>query len=190
MPAAKSPPEAGPLARVVVSPIAPHEREDFDRPLKEDHYLHQPHVAGPTLRYVALLLFSSAALHIKARDPWIGRSPCQRDCRLGDDWAQRQLAALGVLPDKDGVRRSPSDSTFGRVLAACEVRELVAIIGQWLREQEPAAVARLAVDGKTLRGGRAARRQAFAALLGGDAPPADDAPAGPHQGEDQRDPQL
>ena len=340
MPAAKSAPEADLLARVVVRPIEPHEREDFDRRLMEDHYLHQPHVAGPTLRYVALLddepvallLFSSAALHIKARDQSIGWSARQRARRLhmvvnnarflvfpdrhklpnlasrvlalalhrlSDDWAQRyghpvllvesfvdtsrfqgtcykacgfkpvgssagfarasrdfylehgqpkqlflrpihhrgreilrqarlpealaaheavkagpcslkapalhdlcqrlralrdtrcghglyhrkapvlamaavctlmggsgfedfeaisstftqrQLAALGVLPDKDGVRRSPSDSTFGRVLAACEVRELVAIIGQWLREQEPAAVARLAVDGKTLRG--------------------------------------
>jgi hypothetical protein len=57
-----------------------------------------------------------------------------------------------VWPDKDGVRRPPSDTTFGRVLAACDVRALVAIIGQWLSEQEPAAIARLAVDGKTLRG--------------------------------------
>ena len=340
MSAAKSTPEADLLARVVVRLIEPHEREEFDRRLTEDHYLHQPHVAGPTLRYVALiddqpvaiLLFSSAALHIKARDQWIGWSPRQRARRLhlvvnnarflvfpdrqrlpnlasrvlalalrrlGDDWSQRhghpvllvesfvdeslfqgtcykacgfeavgassgfgrasrdfyiehgkpkqlflralhrrgrellrqarlpeplaaheavkagpcpfqapalhdlyqrlralpdtrrsqglyhrqasvlamvavgstmgasglqdfesisarftprQLEALHVWPDKDGVRRPPSDTTFGRVLAACDVRALVAIIGQWLSEQEPAAIARLAVDGKTLRG--------------------------------------
>ncbi len=71
---------------------------------------------------------------------------------IGSTLAQRHLAALGVLPDKDGVRLSPSDSTFGRVLAACEVREIAVILGPWLREQEPAAVARRAVDGKTLRG--------------------------------------
>lgn len=340
MSAAKSTPEPDLLARVVVRLIEPHEREEFDRRLTEDHYLHQPHVAGPTLRYVALiddqpvaiLLFSSAALHIKARDQWIGWSPRQRARRLhlvvnnarflvfpdrqklpnlasrvlalalrrlGDDWSQRhghpvllvesfvdeslfqgtcykacgfeavgassgfgrasrdfyvehgrpkqlflralhrrgreflrqarlpeplaaheavkagpcpfqapalhdlyqrlralpdtrrghglyhrqasvlamvavgatmgasglqdfesissrftprQLEALHVWPDKDGVRRPPSDTTFGRVLAACDVRALVAIIGQWLSEQEPAAIARLAVDGKTLRG--------------------------------------
>ena len=90
MSAAKSTPEADILARVVVRLIEPHEREEFDRRLTEDHYLHQPHVAGPTLRYVALiddqpvaiLLFSSAALHIKARDQWIGWSPRQRARRL------------------------------------------------------------------------------------------------------------
>ena len=67
-------------------------------------------------------------------------------------FTQRQLQALGVLPDKQGRRRSPSDSTFRRVINACDVRQFVAIVGQWLLEQEPAAIARLALDGKTLRG--------------------------------------
>ena len=82
MTAAKSPPEADLLARVVFRLIEPHKREDFDRRLAVDHYVHQPHVAGPTLRYVAFLLFSSATLHIKACDQWFGWSPRQRARRL------------------------------------------------------------------------------------------------------------
>ncbi len=327
------------LQRVQVRLLEPHERAEFDRRLERDHYLHQPDVAGPTLRYiaeldgqsVAILLFANAALHLKARDKWIGWSARQRSRRLGlvvnnarflvfpdrqklpnlasrvlalvlkrlsDDWlhhhgkpvlvvesfvdesrfrgtcykacgfaaigatagfarasrdfyvehggpkqlfvrplhprgrellrqcrlpagiaeyeaavagpcplqaaalenlyqrfrtmrdprcghglyhrqswvlsiaavctlmggtgfrdfetisakfTKRQLRALGVQPDKDCELRSPSDSTFRRVLNACDVRQFVAIVGQWLLEQEPSAVARLAVDGKTLR---------------------------------------
>jgi len=332
--------ESSLLQRVQVRLIEPQERTDFDRRLEHDHYLHQPDVAGPTLRYiaeldgesVAILLFASAALHLKARDKWIGWSARQRIRRLGlvvnnarflvfpdrqklpnlasrvlglvlkqlsDDWlhhhgkpvlvvesfvdesrfrgtcykacgffalgatagfarasrdfyvehggpkqlfvrplhprgrellrqsrlpagiaeyeataagpcplqapalgnlyqrfralrdprsghglyhrqswvlstaavctlmggagfrdfeaisakfTQRQLRALGVQPDRHGRLRSSSDSTFRRVINACEVRQFVAIIGQWLLEQEPAAIARLALDGKTLRG--------------------------------------
>ncbi|MFM8359811.1 MAG: hypothetical protein ACKOET_14800, partial [Verrucomicrobiota bacterium] len=71
---------------------------------------------------------------------------------ISSTFTPRQLEAMSVLPDRRGVRRPPSDTTFGPVLAACDGRELVAIIGQWLGEQEPGAIARLAVDGKTLRG--------------------------------------
>ena len=60
--------------------------------------------------------------------------------------------ALHVWPDKDGVRRPPSDTPLGRAKVACDVRRRVAIIGRWLSEQEPAAIARLALDGKTPRG--------------------------------------
>lgn len=82
----------------------------------------------------------------------MGASGLQDFESISSRFTPRQLEALHVWPDKDGVRRPPSDTTFGRVLAACDVRALVAIIGQWLAEQEPAAIARLAVDGKTLRG--------------------------------------
>jgi hypothetical protein len=64
----------------------------------------------------------------------------------------RQLRALGCRPNREGHLRHPSDSTFRRVINSCDVREFVAIIGQWLQEQEPAAIARLAIDGKCLRG--------------------------------------
>jgi len=67
-------------------------------------------------------------------------------------FTQRQLRALGAPRGKDGRYRAPSDSTFLRVLHRVDATALATLIGQWLREQEPAAVARLAVDGKVLRG--------------------------------------
>jgi hypothetical protein len=64
----------------------------------------------------------------------------------------RQLKALGCRPDEAGQLRAPSDSTFRRVLLRVDPRAFSALVGQWLLEQEPGAVARLAVDGKVLRG--------------------------------------
>ena len=56
-----------------------------------DHYLGKCALYGPSLRYVAelddqyvaLIAFGFAALHLKARDRWIGWSPRQRARRLG-----------------------------------------------------------------------------------------------------------
>lgn len=67
-------------------------------------------------------------------------------------FTQRQLQALGCPRGEDGRYQPPSDSTFRRVIQACEVRRFAALVGQWLLEQEVGAIARLAVDGKTLRG--------------------------------------
>jgi Domain of unknown function (DUF4338)/DDE_Tnp_1-associated/Transposase DDE domain len=67
-------------------------------------------------------------------------------------FTQRQLKALGCQPDEQGRYVSPSDSTFQRVFKRIEVRPLATLIGAWLREQAPTAVARLAIDGKVLRG--------------------------------------
>ncbi len=67
-------------------------------------------------------------------------------------FTERQLKALGCLPDEAGQLRAPSDSTFRRVLITVDSRAFAALVGQWLLEQEPGAVARLAVDGKVLRG--------------------------------------
>ncbi|MHB9008836.1 MAG: hypothetical protein ACYDC1_18150, partial [Limisphaerales bacterium] len=66
---------------------------------------------------------------------------------------QRQLRALGCQPDpEDGRYYPPSDSTFQRVFSKTEAGPVAAIIGSWLAEQEIGALARLAVDGKVLRG--------------------------------------
>jgi hypothetical protein len=66
---------------------------------------------------------------------------------------QRQLRALGCLPDEEDERYyPPSDSTFQRVLKAVDPRLFAPLIGAWLAEQEVGALARLAVDGKVLRG--------------------------------------
>jgi len=66
---------------------------------------------------------------------------------------QRQLRALGCRPDEeDGRYYPPSDSTFQRVLKKIDADRVAAIVGAWLAEQEIGALARLAVDGKVLRG--------------------------------------
>ena len=78
------------LQRVTVRLLLEHERPEFDRLLQEEHYLHDSVLVGQTLRYVAevdgqwvaLLSFSAAALHLKAREKWIGWSPRQRARRL------------------------------------------------------------------------------------------------------------
>jgi hypothetical protein len=338
--AARSTAEPEVLKRIRLRLLEPEERAEFDRRVELDHYLHQPVLYGPALRYVAeldgqwvaLLAFGVAAFHLKARDRWIGWSPRQRARRLGfvvnnarflvlpdrgklpnlascvlghalrrlsDDWLEahgqpvlavesfvdetryrgtcykacgftaigatagfarstrdfytehghpkqlfvrelhprgrallrqarlpealapheasvagpcplqapalgelyqrfrqladprrghgllhrqsyilataavctlmgaggfrdleavssrfttRQLKALGCRPDPHGRLRSPSDSTFRRVINACDVRTFVQLVGRWLLEQEVGAIARLALDGKTLRG--------------------------------------
>ena len=74
------PAEADLLKRVTVRLIDSDEREEFDRRLEADHYLGRCALYGPSLRYVAelagqyvaLIAFGVAALHLKARDRWIG----------------------------------------------------------------------------------------------------------------------
>jgi hypothetical protein len=67
-------------------------------------------------------------------------------------FTQRQLRALGCKADEDGIYAPPSDSTFQRVFARLEAHTVASLIGAWLLEQEISAIARLAVDGKVLRG--------------------------------------
>jgi len=68
-------------------------------------------------------------------------------------FTQRQLRALGCRPGgEDGRYVPPSDSTFQRVLGKIDAVTMASIIGRWLAEQEIGVLARLAVDGKVLRG--------------------------------------
>ena len=86
----KSLPEQDYLRRVSVRLMLPEERERFDGLLESRHYLHSARVGGPSLRYVAevdgqwvaLLVFSGAAPHTKAREGEIGWTPRQRARRL------------------------------------------------------------------------------------------------------------
>jgi Druantia protein DruA/DDE_Tnp_1-associated len=79
------------LNRVTVRLISADELGRFNYHLQEDHYLESSRLAGQSLRYVAevdgrwvaLLTFSAPALHLKARERWIGWSPRQRARRLG-----------------------------------------------------------------------------------------------------------
>jgi Domain of unknown function (DUF4338) len=85
-----SPPECDCLRAVSVRLLRPEERERFDALLETQHYLHSARVGGPSLRYVAevqgqwlaLLVFSGAAPHTKARECKIGWTPRQRARRL------------------------------------------------------------------------------------------------------------
>jgi hypothetical protein len=68
-------------------------------------------------------------------------------------FTQRQLRALGCQRNEDDHRYyPPSDSTFLRVLQQLDAGAFATLVGGWLAEQEIGALARMAVDGKVLRG--------------------------------------
>jgi len=80
-----TPPEPKLLEEVTVRLIEDSERERFDEELVTKHYLKNAKAVGRVLRYVAeyrgqwvaLLVFSSPALHLKLRDQWLHWSPRQ-----------------------------------------------------------------------------------------------------------------
>ena len=76
--------------QVVLVP-EPKERRRFQRLLQKHHYLGAIKPVGEQMyyaavdaqgRWVALLLFSGVAKHLKHRDRWIGWTRAQRDRRL------------------------------------------------------------------------------------------------------------
>ena len=79
------PPEPLLLEAVTVRLLAKSERERFDEELSTKHYLKNANAVGRVLRYVAeyrgqwvaLLVFSSPAFHLKLRDQWLHWSPRQ-----------------------------------------------------------------------------------------------------------------
>lgn len=87
----KTAPEVDYLGKVTVRLLADNEVGQFNFYLERDHYLESSRFAGQSLRYVAevdgqwvaLMTFSAAALHLKARERWIGWSPRQQARRLG-----------------------------------------------------------------------------------------------------------
>src|SRR2546427_9796795 len=78
------------LIHLVVQAVPPDEAEQFDQLLAQHHYLKDARLVGQHLRYVAdyrgqwlaLAAWSAAALHIKARDSFIGWEEEQRRKRL------------------------------------------------------------------------------------------------------------
>lgn len=119
------------LDRVTVRLLQPEERPEFDRLLQEEHYLESSVLVGQTLRYVAelngqwvaLITFSAPALHLKARERWIGWSPRQRARRLGLIVNNSRFL---VLPDR---QRLPNLAS--RVLALCLRRLSDDFQAQW-----------------------------------------------------------
>ena len=81
------PQESDLLKQVRVRLLEESERSEFDQLLTREHYLKNPTAVGQVLRYVAeyqgrwvaLLVFSSAAFHLKPRDRWL-------------HWSARQVA--------------------------------------------------------------------------------------------------
>jgi hypothetical protein len=79
------------LDQVQVRLVERAELERFKQLLDERHYLGSLKAVGERLYYVAtdaqgqwlaLLVFSAPAKHLKHRDQWIGWSATQRHCRL------------------------------------------------------------------------------------------------------------
>ena len=83
--------ESDVLDRVRVRLVRDDEVGQFNYYLEKEHYLESSRLVGQWLRYVAevdgqwvaLLTFSAPALHLKAREMWIGWSARQRARRLG-----------------------------------------------------------------------------------------------------------
>src|SRR6266581_7834485 len=148
----KTAPECDYLRRVTIRLIPPQgleERERFDALLENQHYRHSARVGGQSLRYVAeidgewvaLLVFSGAALNIKAREKKIGWTPRQRARRLG--FVVNNSRFL-VLPER---QRYPNLAS--RVLALCLKR----LSGDWQeRWGHPVLLVESYVDESQYRG--------------------------------------
>jgi predicted transposase YbfD/YdcC len=97
----------------------------------------------------------SGAASITAIGEWIADAP------------QHVLALLGFRPDPlSGLIRPPHATTIRLVLAAADGNALDQAIGHFLQERKAPASGRraIAVDGKTLRGSRTAKRPAIALI--------------------------
>lgn len=88
-PMAGLPPETTLLDELSVRPVEEAERGRFDELLATKHYLKNPTIVGRVVRYVAeykgqwvaLLVFNSAAYHLKARERWLHWSARQVEQR-------------------------------------------------------------------------------------------------------------
>jgi hypothetical protein len=83
--------EQAQLASLQVRLVAKEELTRFNQLLDQHHYLKSPKPVGERLHYVvtdaqgqwlALLLFTAAAKHLKCREGWIGWTEEQREKRL------------------------------------------------------------------------------------------------------------
>lgn len=137
------------LPRVRVRLLHEQERPAYDRLLEEKHYLHASVLLGQSLRYVAeldgqwvaLITFSAAALHLKAREEWLRWSPRQRARRLG---LVVNNSRFLVLPE-----RASFPNLASRVLGLCLRR----LSQDWqARWQHPVLVVESFVDETQYRG--------------------------------------
>ncbi len=98
------------LSELTVELLAPSDRLVFDQLLATRHYLKNPTAVGQVLRYVvkhreqwvALLVFSSPAFHLKPREEWLQWNPRQLEERrhlLAQNSRFLILAAPGKWPN-------------------------------------------------------------------------------------------
>ncbi|MER5477549.1 ISAs1 family transposase [Streptomyces sp. NPDC002734] len=109
----------------------------------------------PALLTAAAAAVLAGAASVTAIGEWIADAP------------QRVLALLGFRPDPlTGLIRPPHATTVRLVLAATDGDALDRAIGDFLqaRKAPPSGRKVIAVDGKTLRGSRTARRTATALI--------------------------
>ena len=141
--------ETDALKRVTIRLLLETERSRFDQLIEEKHYLHTSVLLGQSLRYVAeldgqwiaLVAFSAASLHLKAREQWIRWSPRQRARRLGLIVNNSRFL---VLPD-----RASFPNLASRVLGLC-LRRLSA---DWQEHwQHPVLAVESFVDESQYRG--------------------------------------
>jgi hypothetical protein len=102
--------EAAVLNQLEVRLVRPEEVEEWNRSVVEHHYLKSADLVGEQLRYVAeyqgqwmaLIGWSAAAYHLKARDGWIGWEDNQRRARLplvANNARFCRLGAAGAYPN-------------------------------------------------------------------------------------------
>ena len=145
----KATPETEFLRQVTVRLIGPEERDRFDQLLEQEHYLHSARLGGQSLRYVAeaqgqwlaLITFSGASPHTKAREYKIRWTPRQRARRLC--FVVNNSRFL-VLPER---RRYPNLAS--RVLGLCLKR----LNGDWQEHRgHPVVLVESYVDESHYRG--------------------------------------
>ncbi len=104
------PEESKLLSNLTVELLAPSDRPVFDELLATRHYLKNPTAVGQVIRYVvkygehwvALLVFSSPAFHLKPREEWLQWNPRQLEERrhlLAQNSRFLILAAPGKWPN-------------------------------------------------------------------------------------------
>lgn len=155
-----SPRETVVLDRMTVRLVAGAEQPEFDRCLEAEHSLASSALVGQTLRCVAdldgqrvaLRTFSAPALHLKAREKWIG-------------WTPRQRAPTRVRGEQQPVSRparTPPFSQSGlpgvRLVPAAALGRLAGTLGPSGAGRRElcgrGAISRHVLPGLRVRGGR------------------------------------
>jgi hypothetical protein len=120
--------------------------------------LEDPRTGAVRHRVASTLACAAAAMLMGSK----GYQGCEDKCKL---LSQLQLRGLRCYRDKKTKRYvAPSDTTFFRVMNLVNPEQFEAIVSQWLLDQKPTAIDRIAVDGKVLRGSAHGDKKALGLL--------------------------